>query len=350
MKLLLKSFICNVSYALHLPKYLGFFRRNKILFLMYHRILKSYSENPLKHLNEYSISESQFEDQMAYLSRHCNVISASEAIAGKNISKDKKNVVVTLDDGYKNNYTNAFPILLKYNFPALFSITTGFVANRIPMWFDILEYAVANTHQKTARIKWKDTYIPFRLETTTEKIKFFKWLHSKCIEIIQEERDQFISNILIELNVTINNEKIFEDPDYAPLSAQEIRIMSESKIAEFATHSVHHYLLSRVSLPTLKNELISSKSTVEHITGLPCKYFCIPGGFYNNSVIDVILNAGFEKIFSSDIIEIDPMSIGNVIGRYGITRYITKELFADIINGPFHWIYYSLKSRNNSNK
>lgn len=310
---------------------------------MYHRILKSYPENPLKNLNEYSISESQFEDQMAYLSRHCNVISASEAIAGKNISPHKKNVVITFDDGHKNNYTNVFPILAKYKFLALFSITTDFVANRIPMWFDILEYAVANTRQKAVRIKWKDAHISFRLETIAEKIEFFKWIHSKCIEIMQEERDQFIRNVLTEINVSIKSEEMFEDPKYAPLSAQEIKSMSESKIAEFASHSAHHYLLSRVSLPTLKNELISSKSTVERITGLPCKYFCIPGGFYDNSVINAILDAGFEKIFSSDIIEIDPMNIGNVIGRYGITSSITKELFADIINGPFHWIYYSLK-------
>jgi len=336
----LKSLICNTSYALHLHKHLGFFRKNKILFLMYHRILKSYSQNPLKNLNEFSISESQFENHMAYLFRHCNVISVSEAIACKNISKDKKNVVITFDDGYKDNYTNAFPILLKYNFPALFSISTEFVV----MWFDILEYAIRTTNKKNTCIRWKNENFDFTLNSINDKTKLLGWLRSKCYEIIQEKRNDFINNVMKELDVSLDYEELLKDPDYAPLSAEEIHKMSESKIAEFAAHSVHHYLLSRINIDTLKYELAQSKSAVENITNLPCKYFCIPGGYYNDFMINAILDTKFEKIFSSDPVEVNPENIPVVIGRHGITISINKGLFADIVHGPFHSIYYSFKT------
>ncbi len=341
----LMTTLCNISYAIKLPGYLSVLGKSKIIVLMYHGIINSYSQNPLKNIYGYNISEKEFEDQMAYLFKYCNVITASEAIAGERLSYDKKNVVITFDDGYRNNYINAFPILLKYNIPALFSIPTAFIVNKVPLWNDIIEYAVAITNKKLVHIKWKDTYFNFKLETTTEKIEFIKWLLSKCVEIIQEERDQFISNVLNELDVSVDNNTMLKDSDYTPLSLQEIKAMSESKMAEFASHSVHHYALSHLNKNILKSELLNSKSPIEDMTGQPCKYLCIPGGIYNNSVIDVILSAGYEKIFSSERSEINPTNVPDIIGRHCITRFMNKALFVDTVHGPFHRMYYSFESR-----
>jgi len=297
MRISFKSILCNISYALNLPKYVGPFGKNKVIVLMYHGIVKE-SQNPLKDIYGFNISVNQFEEQIKYLFNHCNVIKASEALSGKNISHDKKNVVITFDDGYRNNYTNAFPILLKYNLPALFSLPTAFVVNRVPLWNDSLEYAVITTQKRTVRIKWNDISSDFKLDTIIEKKEFLKWLLSKCIEISQEKRERFIVNVFNELDVPFDNNKILESPNYEPLSPHEIKILSESKIIEFASHSENHYALTNVNENTLINELKNSKIAIETITGMPCKYFCIPGGHYNNFVIDTILESGYEKIFS----------------------------------------------------
>lgn len=68
-----------------------------------------------------TVSVDAFRRQMRFLkSRHYNVISL-ESIAI--LIKDKKRIppktiAITFDDGYKDNYTYAFPILQKYNLPA----------------------------------------------------------------------------------------------------------------------------------------------------------------------------------------------------------------------------------------
>jgi peptidoglycan/xylan/chitin deacetylase (PgdA/CDA1 family) len=312
---------------------------------MYHGIIKSHSKNPLKNIYGYHISEEQFRNQMEYLSKHCNVLKVSEAIAGEKFSPHKKNVVITFDDGYRNNYTNAFKILSKYNLPALFAIPTDFVINRVPLWPDVIEYAVVTTVKKLARIKWEDRYLDIKLNSVTEKIKFIKWLLSACVEVAQEKREQFISHVLEELGVFLDNDKILKNPDYEPLTPQEIKTMAESKLAEFASHSVHHYVLSRINKDTLINELTKSKLAIEQMTGLPCKYFCIPGGFYNDQIINAILEAEFEKVFTSEYSEFHPTNKPDIIGRYCITKNINMALFTDIIQGPFHRIYYSLISR-----
>jgi len=322
----------NVSYRLNLLKRIWPSGKDKIVALMYHGIINSYPDNPVRNISAYNILKNKFEEQMSYLASHCNVISISDAIAGKGISSRKKNVILSFDDGYRNNYTNAFPVLLRYKLPALFSLPTAFVVGRMPLWNDVIECAVAATNRQSAHIKWNNSQFDFRLATISQKSALFWWLFSKCVEIKQEERELFIANTLQELDLDVDNNELLNDADYAPLSAKEINIMQESGIIEFASHSVNHFSLSRVSQDTLKSELANSKLAIERITGVPCRYFTIPGGFYNEAAKNEML-VNYEKVFSSAPRESRLLKTDGVIGRYCVMRYLSTPLFIDLVSG-----------------
>ena len=44
-------------------------------------------------------------------------------------------VCLTFDDGYRDNYTVALPLLKRLNIPFAVYVTTGFIDNRLPMWW-----------------------------------------------------------------------------------------------------------------------------------------------------------------------------------------------------------------------
>lgn len=44
-------------------------------------------------------------------------------------------VCVTFDDGYRDNYTLAYPLLKRLGVPFTVYVTTGFIDNRLPMWW-----------------------------------------------------------------------------------------------------------------------------------------------------------------------------------------------------------------------
>ncbi len=82
------------------------------------------------HVNNYkdkflalnTVSPRSFGYQMAFLKRHgYKVISFDSLVEGikKGYKFSHNTVVIHFDDGYKDNYTNAFPILKKYHFPAM---------------------------------------------------------------------------------------------------------------------------------------------------------------------------------------------------------------------------------------
>ncbi|MBI4847199.1 MAG: polysaccharide deacetylase family protein [Nitrospirae bacterium] len=333
-----------MAYASGLNRFMGTYGKNSVIFLMYHGIIKSRPHDSLKNHYGYNIEEKEFESQVQYLASHCNVIKASDALSGSNLSRNKKNVVITFDDGYRNNYTSAYSILTKYDLPALYSISTDFVADRIPLWNDVIEYAVMNTTKNTLKIKYDDSEYDFMLGTKDNKIKLYNWLLSNCIEIKQEMREGFVSDILKGLDVPVNNEKLLRDQDYEPMKPDDIRIMADSGMAEFASHSVHHYTLTNTTIETLLNEATESKNRIEELSGQQCKYFCIPGGHYNQQVTNAVFKAGYEKIFTSEVTEFDLMKKPDIIGRYCITGSVNMALFADMIQGPIHRLYYFIKS------
>jgi len=85
------------------------------------------------HHSELSVSPENFAKQMKFLKdRGYHVIPLDEAIVG--MAQGRKfphnTVVITIDDGYENNYTVAYPILKKYGFPATIFLVTDFIGTK----------------------------------------------------------------------------------------------------------------------------------------------------------------------------------------------------------------------------
>lgn len=62
----------------------------------------------------------------------------------------KKWVCLTFDDGYRDNYTLAYPMLKRLNVPFTVYVTTGFIDNQLPMWWYPNEQLGINTYELKA--------------------------------------------------------------------------------------------------------------------------------------------------------------------------------------------------------
>lgn len=89
-----------------------------------------------------SIPPQEFEEQIAYLSLNgYTTITPDDLMAYFNHDKElpEKPILITFDDGYLDNYTNAYPILKKYGFTATIFIVTDLVGHdeRFMTWDQI---------------------------------------------------------------------------------------------------------------------------------------------------------------------------------------------------------------------
>ena len=101
----------------------------RIPILMYHEVSevterrkKTRSTNPA-----YALSIKQFHNQMNYLHKNgYQTLSLNELLNNKTPAY-QRSLIITFDDGWANNHTNAFPILREHGLSATIFIITGFI-------------------------------------------------------------------------------------------------------------------------------------------------------------------------------------------------------------------------------
>jgi len=95
------------------------------------------------------IEPEEFEKQISYLKENFKIYSLKKLInglkRGKINKKEHENIaVITFDDGYRDNYIYAYPILKKYHIPATFFLTTDYIGQGKLFWWDKLGYIIGN--------------------------------------------------------------------------------------------------------------------------------------------------------------------------------------------------------------
>ena len=152
---------------------------------MYHRVSKP--QNSDAHL---CVSPANFERHLQYLTRNFNLISLDELSKYLEIRAYPKrdSVMLTFDDGWEDNYTNAFPLLKKYKAPALIFLATGFIGRK--------EMLKSNQIREMAGSKIKfDSGIAFGAHSKT---------HSRLNLLSPEEAKREIMDSKLEVESIIN--------------------------------------------------------------------------------------------------------------------------------------------------
>lgn len=97
-----------------------------------------YVENPRADApGIYPCSVNEFERQVAFLSRHFSIVSVPDLFEAAQRNENKKLCAITFDDGLKDQYEHAVPVLKTYHATAAFFIITGTFAGMLPLAYKI---------------------------------------------------------------------------------------------------------------------------------------------------------------------------------------------------------------------
>lgn len=299
--------------------------------LMYHGVPGEEPRGAVRNHYGYAVPRDRFAQQVEYLAGHCRLVSLDEIVAG-DLSRRRTNVLLTFDDGYENNFTQAFPVLERCRAPALFALPTAFVERREPLWNDRLEAAVERTRVDRLEIEWEGEGERFDLRRPGQRVALLTWLMRRAVATAPERRGALVERAWEVLEVADGPESLFDDPDYRPLAPAQIARMVASGRAEFACHGVNHFMMAALEPAAQRRELEESKAVVERLSGRPCRAFCVPGGSYDGSLLDEAEAAGLPIVLTSDWGWAEPRA--RTLGRCGIFADYDRLRFADEVHGP----------------
>ena len=96
---------------------------------MYHKVSPNRREGKAEKLR---VTPEKFDRQMGYLFNHgYKTLTVEELMRFRegHLQLPGRNVIISFDDGYRDNFTYAFPILQKYNFTAIIFLVSGYIGS-----------------------------------------------------------------------------------------------------------------------------------------------------------------------------------------------------------------------------
>ena len=213
-----------------------------------------------------------FERQMAYVSSRFHVLPLSALVTGLREGGLPENAVaVTLDDGYRDNYTHAFPILKRHSIPATIFLTTSVIGSDRQLWHDDVFSAFRETTE-AALEPFGSKKIASPLTTIGERLRAQHEFLAYIRTLSEPDRAAAVSRLREGLRVG--------PPRKAPglmLSWEEARAMNRAGI-QFGSHTATHPILSRVDRDHARREIVESKRAIEEQLGAPVEGFAYPNG------------------------------------------------------------------------
>jgi peptidoglycan/xylan/chitin deacetylase (PgdA/CDA1 family) len=128
MKRPIKSLFGHLTFASHLGAVL---LGNAAVVVAFHRVQDIADSNGL------TIGPEMFERYCRFFMRHFRLISLRDLVDRMERGQElNRHLAITFDDGYRDNFENAAPVLEKLSLPATFFVVSQWIGSDVVPWWD----------------------------------------------------------------------------------------------------------------------------------------------------------------------------------------------------------------------
>jgi len=261
---------------------------NKLLIIAYHRVLDI--PDPIQ---KQIVDKIQFDWQMETLNKYFNVLPLTEAV--ERLSSGglpNRAIAVTFDDGYADNHDIALPILKKWNIPATFFISTGFINGGI-MWNDRIIESIRKVNDKTLDLT-NINYGIYNIDSIESRRNTISDLLNRLKYLSFEKRHDLVDSIVDMLGVKM--------PNNLMMTSEQINNLSHNDMG-IGAHTVNHPILNSISTKKAQWEITQSKNQLKEIISKDVIAFAYPNGRpgkdYNKTHVEFVKSAGFKLSVST---------------------------------------------------
>jgi peptidoglycan/xylan/chitin deacetylase (PgdA/CDA1 family) len=294
-----RRIIAKLLHATGVLRFLRWYNRNRILILCLHSVvdLKEASWRPLR--TPFSID--LLRKQLRIISRYYTWLTLDDAVemlAGRK-PLAPNGVVLTFDDGYRNNMSVVLPELEEYSITPVFYVATGLLNSRKPYWFERLDYAIQQLREPT-QVRLDGHLFQFTPGDRESLRENYAVLRRTAKAHFDNDRDfyAFFDSVTDRLEkasgVALANIQA-GDPCSETLTDEDLRHLTVSGRATIGSHTMDHFRLDIVDKQLCVDQVTGSRSYIEGVTGVACRHFCYPNGNWNREVAEAVSAAGYNS-------------------------------------------------------
>ncbi|MDP2911546.1 MAG: polysaccharide deacetylase family protein [Candidatus Omnitrophota bacterium] len=278
-----KDLLCNLGVPKSMLRFMRFSGQPALLIFTYHRVCRSLDD--YGYLN---IPVNIFEQHMKFLKDNFKTVAMADALEEfHNNRAEGIYAAVNFDDGYMDNYLQAYPVLKRYGIPATIFLTTDFIGREHAFWWDKVFNMLYLSDAGELKIDIDKKRLAFRLGGIFEREKAGNRINSILAAKDQQSIESFIKKFENKFSRS-------EKPRTSMmLGWDEIKAMHKHGIS-FGSHTKSHRNLCLLRDQDLAEELAGSKKDIEKMLGVEIAEFAYPFGILDQRVKAFVKEAGYK--------------------------------------------------------
>ncbi len=176
---------------------------------------------------------------------------------------------VTFDDGYRDTFATAYPILQRHRLPFTVYVTTHFIDRTAPIWWYLLEDRLATATE--LEVEHRGQRRRFRARTAEEKRAAFVALEAIFLSCSGAESAELARQLFGERSIE-------ESCDRLMMTWDQVLELHRSGSVTIAAHTCRHLALGRLSPAEARAEILESRQELEARLRAPIHHLAFPFG------------------------------------------------------------------------
>jgi peptidoglycan/xylan/chitin deacetylase (PgdA/CDA1 family) len=288
-----------------------FRHQGRAIVLTYHRVVPQEVVERQRIQPGMYMLEQSFAAHIAYLRERFTLLSMDELLdlwQTNRFKSDRSYCVITFDDGWRDNYQFAFPILRRYAVPASIFLATDFIGTTRWFWPDRMMLVLERARSQRSGPATRDEVSAMLADTVGVRQSAddgsFMFVKSGmpidsgaiielCKEVEVDEIEALIARLGRVLGMDISSERVL-------LDWAEVREMAAQGVS-FGSHSCSHRILTNIPLSEVSRELIESRNAMFQQGVMPSSVFCYPNGNFNPDIQKLVRESGYRAAVGCEI-------------------------------------------------
>jgi peptidoglycan/xylan/chitin deacetylase (PgdA/CDA1 family) len=269
-----------------------------------------------------------FERQIVFLKRNCTFIHA-EQYALTRSSLRQPAVLLTFDDGFRNNAEVAAPILRRHNVPAVFFVASRHCTPGRYLWFTYLRMLKAFFPGSVVRLNGKSISLK-----GADRERGIQEVTRQLLKLNPHPRATYdaIESQLPALESFVRAEILADEGQ--GMQPDQIGHLAQDPLFTVGAHTVDHPQLTRCESTEVAHQLAHNKAWLENVTGKVCDQFAYPEADFDRSVLEQCRRLGFQQAFGTE--RISTVDDQFAIRRIGVYSRSLAPLGVKLWCG--HWL------------
>lgn len=303
----------------------------RLTIVTYHRVTEEKVEGMECSLPYLFVNVNTFEKQIAFFKKYYNITNFKDLCDFEKIKVLPRNsLIITFDDGYRDIFINAVPILRKHGVSCTIFLSTNRVGRfDVPWWDEVFvrlnflkKEEIQNNRRKVAK-DITNIYKEFKKNPSSLFLRLNNLEETKIRQIVEALRNctNVPESLLIEKNRFLSWSEVNEIKD----------------MVHFGSHGCSHVSLDLINIERINEEVSASKKEIENKCGEKVIAFSYPAGHHTKQVDHIVERSGYWYGVTQD------RGVNNLEYKYALKRINIWEGIRNKSNGKFSEALFALR-------